>query len=131
MKEYCVDLEIAKELKENEFPQNTFFIWSKDREGDLITKKIFGNPYSEECTNAPTSDEILKELPNNIKDPNFHYFYHLKIEKSPIHDEMYLISYGITNQDRAWMEQYHIDDKKLSNALAKMWLYLKKEGYIK
>ena len=27
LKDYVVDLEIAKELKENGFPQNTFFIW--------------------------------------------------------------------------------------------------------
>lgn len=131
MKDFCVDLEISKELKENGYFQETLNWYIED----IKTGKIYFNksqyPTESKTYYAPFPDEILKELPREIKDPNFDYFYHLKIEKSPIHDEMYLISYGITSQDRAWMEQYNTDDKKLSNALAKMWIYLKKEGYIK
>jgi len=137
MKEYCVDLEIAKELKENGFPQITNFYHriQKDEIGEFTD---FSNTHlkSDFMTiinvySAPTTDELIKQLPREIKDLNFEYYYHLKIEQSPIHDEMYFISYGITNQDRAWMQYYDTDDKKLSNALAKMWLKLKKEGYIK
>lgn len=145
MEEYCVDLERAKQLKENGFPQDSEFYWNIHKAGgsvfpldDNLNKKFASyqekvgiNAVCYATYSAPTSDEILKELPREIKDLNFEYFYHLKIEKSPIHDEMYFISYGITSQDRAWMEYYNTDDKKLSNALAKMWIFLKKEGYIK
>jgi len=108
MEEYCVDLEIAKELKENGFPQNSHFIHSKDRYGHIISTKIIGNPYSEKCINAPTSDEILKELPPLM------YIWKC------------LDEYKIDYPDIEVMK-----DKKLSNALAKMYIYLKKEGYIK
>ena len=133
MKEFCADLEIAKELKEKGFPQECMFRYCcfDQSEKNLVIKYInesnFGLQY---ITDAPTSDELLKELPKVISDLNFDYYYHLKIEKSPIHDEFYFISYGITNQEHAWMEQYHANDKKLSNALAKMWLYLKKENLL-
>lgn len=138
MKEFCVDLKLAKELKENGFPQNTVYFYARwnskviiSEQWDLITQPFDSNTLQKPYYSAPTSDEILKELPREIKDSSFQRFYHLKIEQSPIHDEMYFISYGITNQDRAWMETYHTSDKKLSNALAKTWLDLKKEGYIK
>jgi len=143
MKEYCVDLDIAMELKINEFPQESNFYWYK-RLPEKNSWKFIGSkglqyknksfcftPDGNDILySAPTAEELIKELPREIKDLNFEYFYHLKIEQSPIHDERFLVSYGITNQDRAWMEQHHTEDKKLSNALALMWKLLKKEGYI-
>ncbi len=133
MKEYCVDLEIAKELKENGFAQETYFRYQIDMFGEVEIETIEFSVHDHvtEIYNTPISEEILKELPKEIKDPDFKYFYHLKIEKSSIYDEMYFVSYGITSPDRFWMETYRTDDKKPSNALAKMWLLLKKEGYIK
>ena len=160
MKEYCVDLEIAKELKENGFTQDTGFYFYRQDDGDIDIKgnltnrkewglsfisyktdkewllADFGHPdkwmgiQPEHFVSAPIAEELIKELPREIKDLNFEYYYHLKIEQSPIHDERFLVSYGITTQDRAWMEQHHTEDKKLSNALALMWKLLKKEGYI-
>lgn len=143
MEEYCVDLQMAKELKENGFPQDSEFYWNIHKAGggafpldDNLNKKFASyqekvgvNAVCYATYSAPISAEILRELPNEVKDPNFDY-YHLKIEKSPINDEMYFISYGITSEDRAWMEYYNTNDKKLEKALAKMWLHLKKEGYI-
>lgn len=137
MKEYCVDLEIAKELKQNGFHQNGNHYWHVYKEKDIFSLKPFylldHKPIDSGLAYdyfAPITDELIKELPREIKDLNFEYYYHLKIEQSPIHDERFLVSYGITNQDRAWMQQYHTEDKKLSNALALMWTLLKKEGYI-
>lgn len=101
MKNYCVDLEIAKELKDNGFPQNSYFWWNKTR-----------------CSiTAPTSDEILKELPKEIKTKR----------------DCYRIDIGYDIVKKVWYCGIceFFEDKKLSNALAKMWLYLKKEGYIK
>ena len=180
MKEHCVDLKIAKKLKENGFLQKSKFnyinssystgfegeniYWLCDNKWELydiepnaeyddtgiITKedglvpdftkicdyKKYKKFTSEKINkllvySAPFSDELLKELPGQIKDSDFDYYYHLNIERSSIYNEMYFISYGITNQNRAWMKYYNTDDKKLSKAIGKMWLLLKKEGYIK
>jgi len=149
MKEYCIDLEIAMELKINNFPQDTGFYFYRQDDGDIDIKgnltnrkewglsfisyktdkewllADFGHPdkwmgiQPEHFISAPTTDELLKELPNN-------YYYHLKIEKSPVNNE-YFVHYGIASKDRAWMKNHMTNDKKISNAVALMWLELKKE----
>ncbi len=134
MKKFCVDLELAKALKEGGFLQNSEFSWVMVGKGEaglqMDVRITTNNPLYVEIS-APISDEILKELPKEIKDINFTYFYHLKIERSLIHNERYFVSYGITSPTHAWMEQYQTNGNKLSNALAKMYLRLTKEGYIK
>jgi len=118
MKEFCVDLELAKELKENGFPQDTDKVWYKygnpliDEYTDEIVSRLWANNYKVRENNiqcsAPISDEILKELPPN--------------------------SYCGKDKENficAYLDFEEEDKKKLSNALAKMWLYLKKAGYIK
>ena len=80
---------------------------------------------------APTSDEILKELPQEIRDA-----YELSIDRS---EGLYYVYYWRWSPYDSEKESFgagefgrqEIKDKKLSNALAKIWLYLKKEGYIK
>jgi len=123
MKDYYVDLEIAKELKENGFPQDCIYKWNKMKNG---LYEICIIPDDLEIFHAPISDEILKELPTelwgcmlNIDKTNKGYYVwylpiHSEYDKRPKHD----ICPGHAK-------------KKLTNALAKMWLYLKKEGYIK
>lgn len=71
MKEFCVDLEITKELKENGYSKPCKYFYIKDPD----TLKVLTELHTEnECLNfkwikngryyAPTSDEILKELKN-------------------------------------------------------------------
>lgn len=134
MKEYCVDLELAKELKENGFPQETYFYWDNrwyyppvasdpiiiDEEMTLYLSKNaehVSDPYS-----APTSDELLKELPRFINTIGC-----LTITEGI--EDNWAISY-LSNGEYTH-NSIQILNKKLANALAKMWLYLKKEGYIK
>lgn len=120
MEEYCVDLEIAKELFENGFPQKCkcqwvrcysnngkwgwYFFEYKDSD-DRVNKQI----------DAPTSDEILKELPDGIK----------IVKQIGLNSGIFAIACPVGNKIK------YFEDKKLSNALAKTWIYLKKEGYIK
>ncbi len=122
MKEYCVDLEIAKKLEENKFPQKSYFCYRKN---------IFCNQFPLERKNkygykiltiysAPTSDEILKELEKY--DLNLHITYDTFTKEYSIIDAQY----GFEEDNDSCK-----NNKKLSNAVAKMWLYLKKEGYIK
>ena len=118
MKKYCVDLEIAKELEESGFPQETYFWWNECFITKISTYEIHSQKgYLEgKHLSAPTSDEILKELPITIN----------KVKNLTIHkgNTEYYVNYQEYNKHPI------IYDKILSNALAKMWLYLKKEGYI-
>ena len=148
MKEYCVDLELAKELQENGFPQETYFYWydvkNEKFEDEFVNMPILANKrytpvydgesnrYWKQCNalaekykySAPTSDEILKELPKYIKKD---IVYDLTIKNYPVASVILYQAYGVKELPYCKLQE----DEKLSNALAKMWLYLKKEGYIK
>ena len=99
MKEYCVDLDIAKELKKNGFPQKSEFLYEVELDGKYILRARGYEiiiPHEELC--------IVKDSINNI--------FWCGYEGKTLNDEL-----AATN-------------KKLSNALAKLWLYLKQEGYL-
>ena len=124
MEEYCVDLELAKELKENGFPQKSYFAYC-GYEGILAYPEYFRWHKELGRTHAPNSDELLKELPGQICYGDFEHtalnHHALFIEK--VEDYGYWhICYG----DNI----IAIRNKKLSNGLAEVWLLLKKEGYI-
>ncbi len=83
MKEYCVDLKIAKELKENGFPQNCKFFYAKYNK-KIVSSEQWGliiSPFDSQTIQkpylyAPTTDEILTALPNNfISDGNHYWLY--------------------------------------------------------
>lgn len=123
MKEFCVDLEIAKELKENGYSQISEFYHriQKDNIGEF-TDFSSTNLKSDFMTivnvySAPCSDEILKELPRNINNFDLNILW-VSEEKT------WAITYDMKNN-------LYTYDFILHHALAKMWLYLKKEGYIK
>lgn len=124
MKEYCVDLELAKELKENGFPQTSYQHY---KNGELLFGQIGCVRPRDIVYSAPTSDEILKELPLVFR-----------YNKTEICLEIYS-----TNEPRFFVtywdcpkpgesEQFlkEVEDKKLSNALAKCWIWLKQGGYL-
>ncbi len=126
MKEYCVDLEIAKELKENGFPQKC--VCSYDLNGISNYEECqyydFGIKEFKTCDisrlarfDAPFFDEILKELPRNINNFDLNILWVSK-------ERTWAITYDMKNN-------LYTYDFTLKHALAKMWLYLKKEGYIK
>ena len=128
MKEYCVDLEIAKELKKNGFPQDTYFYHEAARsinEEEYI--KIIDKNYNKLggayfYYSAPTTAELLKGLPNFITIEN--YVCILSINRA-LGGMFYVLYRGNKKISNCFK------DKKLSKALARLWIYLKKEGYIK
>ena len=127
MKEYCVDLELAVELKKKGFPQETeFYFVCKHLEDKLMAS--YANSHNK-VYSAPIAEEILKELPDIIIDSLWGEF---KIAVKKITSEYNVMYYipGDWDSDMILKEKI-CNDKKLSNALAKMYLYLKKEGYIK
>ena len=134
MKEYCVDLEIAKELKENGFPQNCHFWHGYNTCNCLNIYCYVPNVFYEKICSAPISDEILKELPDVIKWKKELWTEEatLKIERlfDNICNEIEHVTYYTDFSDDAVTDEFN-SDRKLSNSLARLWLYLKKEGYIK
>ena len=139
MKEYCVNLELAKELKENGYPQNSYNRYQVDILGEveIETLEFSDHDHVKECYSAPTSDEILKELPNFIIHNNTNYYLNIFRDtytgiRPEITENYYEVSY-ITLHFLCLdaPNNYCVEEDKLSNALAKMWLYLKKEGHIK
>ncbi len=119
MKEYCVDLEIAKKLKINGFPQDTFFWYNKE---GYFKSRFTNNLFRKGSFSAPTSDEILKELPHEING----FIFRIERTKTEFVTGYFELSHG---DDEVRFGYFY--NKNLSNALAKHWLYLKKEGYIK
>jgi len=124
MEKHCVSLEIAKELKEARWTKETEFWWLLGGyEGDsgnkywvvnkkylaVMTKKQvkLNEGLGYKCYPAPLATEILEELPD------------LRISKG---DNTYLV----IDDEGSSLEV----DKSLPNALAKMWLYLKKKGLL-
>ncbi len=130
MKEYCVDLELAKELKENGFPQTSYHHY---KNGELLSGQIGCVRPSEIVYSAPTSDEILKEL-KKFSAFKIHSRYVYVDENKLQHlFKCTIDSDTRIDQNNNFFKIYTngVNDKKLSNVLAKMWLGLKKEGYIK
>ena len=134
MSKYCVDLETAKELKKNGFPQKGewgYFNIAPEGHEDHIILCNHGAD-SMVVAFAPTSDEILEQLPLYIKNRyGVDQKYSMRIMLYP---DYYQVTYGFETYD-GWFVPYQnpmeeICDLQLVNALAKMWLYLKKEGYI-
>ena len=134
MKEYCVDLEIAKQLKENGFPQTNgiLYMWEN---GDLTTyeyqNEILGvdneeNLDSQGLLRSSTSDEILKELPHEI---NGFILEIIRYEDGTIEAD-YVRSLW-RDEDTEYLIKSRKLFYKLSNCLAELWIDLKKEGYIK
>ena len=133
MKEFCVDLEIAKELKENGFSQGENFYWIIEQNKPFLWLcdyyiemdgefGLFGEWNKLETYYAPTSDEILKELPNFITIENYVCILHIN---RALGGTFYVYYGGVTKISPVFK------DKKLSNILSELWIWGRKEGYIK
>lgn len=130
MNNYSVDLEIAKELKVKGFPQTSYLIYAtptwengayRVKGIPFIKHEIKELQFSDDIS-APISDEILKELPTILELEESLFFLGINCLEG---------GYNAYYQTNCAAELIEIFDTKLSNALAQVWLYLKKEGYIK
>jgi hypothetical protein len=80
----------------------------------------------ENCDIAtPTSDELLKELPTTIGSCIFNMYRGII---TPDYYVGYWNDSGYNDNGKDNVKQFN--DEKLSNALAKLWIYLKKEKLI-
>ena len=129
LQDICVSLELAKQLKEAGFPQESLFYWVYPgtwwgdgdepllferghffRSSTFVVGKDCGIP-------APTVAELGEALPAYLDNNNTPT---LTLDKGDGWDCCY--------KDR---KQHHlVGAEKMSDVLAKMWLYLKKEGLL-
>lgn len=128
-----VNLELSKQLKEAGYPQeNHEFYWleqvSPGRSKtypDGMFRLVRGKETSlpEQFVFAsPTADEILEQLPAQIKNKR------LQIDKMPAGE--FCISYIPFNASDQEEIVVFGTTPSLADAAAKMWLYLKKEGLL-
>ncbi len=129
LKDICVDLKIAKELKEKGFSQDSLFYHVEFTNGKTVLHKRgaeFPSFIIETKYSAPTTDELLAELPVMIEDRGFDYW--LQIDK--LHKEYQIIYANIDDNDD-WLKGVNSCDEKLPNMAAKRWIYLKDNGLLK
>jgi len=131
IEKYVVSLELAKKLKEAGWEKETVYWWWERRSssGKLITQEarykddppIFldGNTV-EIIAPAPLAEEMLEELPKKITKHSLTYWLTMD------YDDAYIMTYS----DCDWFAIVQSMDKKLSNALARLWLWLKENGYL-
>jgi len=122
---HCVSLEIAKQLKEAGYNQRGECWWFISPMSDPII--VSANPllgHSEEAYVAPLATEILEELPFGLEGENGNDI--LKIER---YKNGYSVCYFDDGQDKYTGKTHLLKmSDTLPNALAKLWLYLKKGG---
>ena len=100
----CVSLELAKELKENGFPDKTLFVWTQDVTGYSIVMRSTGSlDWGNVVCLAPTVAELGEALPECISTERV-------LKKWSVNSEYDFSVISVTEV----------------NARAKMWLYLKK-----
>lgn len=135
-----VRLQTAKLLKEAGFPQNTTWYWHFNEVygGNHINLHNDGN----NCA-APTTDELLEELPDTLNYNKRKLRLHItrgimgKDHNDKIIGRAFQVFYGINawneltavGYKRPWIDKYFICES-LPEALAQMYLWLKKEGLI-
>ena len=124
LQDICVSLELAKELKENGFKQDCLFEYQMAKGGIFnVTNLMMSGQNIQgiivDRFSAPTVSELGEELPDEI---NSLFLKIIKMDKERW--EVYYQDYAKENIIVCGSA------KSFANAMAKMWLYLKKEGLL-
>ncbi len=107
---HVVSLEIAKQLKDAGWQKETEFWWDLFTPPELTQSKSSNKEYQ---ISAPLATEILEELPREVS-----------IKQYPENDSVrYQVGH---NADKMTLQTYRYNNN-LCDALAEMWLYLRKE----
>ena len=134
LQDITVSLELAKELKEAGYPQESLFYWINDSiDSEYFIGGNFQNNEDEEepyidfdwlkeekrdFYSAPTVAELGEALPKRVGEGRL------------------VIEWNDIESVKSWLVRYYGGSggygcqKKLADAMAKMWLYLKKEGLL-
>ena len=127
MKSICVSLETSKALKAADWTKPTVFVWVRYGSPSLprrvLEQRIDNPPISEsfgEWYYAPTAEEVLRELPSQIKSISAHF----RIYRTETKWQCSYDRYGV----HADIVKTH---ESLSEAASQMWLWCVSEGHIK
>ena len=127
LQDICVSLELAKELKEVGYPQESLFYWEQCVDVELacykvahITRGVDLGEDDEIICSAPTVTELLDELPRS-RDT-----YEVVKPRQADHESS---EWRCFYKDELRLDRTQTDTK-LVNALAKMYIYLKKNGLV-
>jgi|GEM_PF-4312247 len=129
----CCDLEISKSLKEKGFRQDGLWIWviaKRPSDGVVLFDRTTAKNCNVDKYSAPTAEELLMELPKVLENDVYDDFY-LDLR---IYEKESECFYKDRWEERTLYindEKVSFVDKKLCNALAKMWIYLKDNGLLK
>ena len=150
MEKHCVSLELANQLKKAGWKKETKFYWVKEKTNeceslnafDLMIKvgeefipvtieTVYENFEVKRCDyfSAPLATEILEELPSIIEREitEINTFGVGTLYIARMVKGTYVVEY--CDGDMNVIKEF--GDLSLPNALAKMWIYLKKEGLLK
>jgi len=122
--ELVVSLDTAKKLKAAGWIKPTAHCWSMSNisNGEY---RVYVSAHLANDINAPTAEEILVELPiQRIDDGDTP----LELAISRCRTYWY-VAYLVSEEVAPYETEFH--DVSLSEAAAQMWLWCKKEGYIK
>jgi len=120
--EQVVSLELAKEMKELGLPQDSFWSWQihkKWKTKQLILSMAKTKPEIFDFYSAPTVSEIGERLPNLITIHN----------GAGAKNNMWCIIYDESYKTYNGVNQLEYSNN-FADAMAKMWIYLKKEGLL-
>lgn len=131
MKNLTVSLELAKQLKEAGFPQETYFYYDKAFYADKY--KLRGgrsnHVHPDYVHSAPTAEEILEYFPQNQIEYDLGHdeidVLELRIEKNE--QGMWFVWFGMGTHYEMLFEA---EEESLVEAAGNMFLFLKKEGLL-
>ena len=118
MNKYVIDLELAKKLEDLRVKS-----WGEGYNKPFVRMRGNGDTCDVEILYpAFTNEEMLERLPSFIYGEVFNY--ELIISKKEL-TNMYIVKYEGSEDNLMYVQ-----DKKLSNALARMWIWLIENGYV-
>ena len=140
IEQICVSLELAKQLKEAGYPQESLFYVDEaskqttypNTEFRKIIREVDGKLTNTEYFSSPTASELLEELPNYISDTPDGFYLHIAKWHEEIEKEPYQCFYKPAkgNVKRAFENFAEFRGNTTQDALAKMWLYLKQNNLL-
>lgn len=128
-----VSLETAKALKDAGFRQDTYFYWNHvmvNNRGKLEWQLDYRKIGDRNNIPAPTTDKLLEELPCQFKYGGA--WFDLQITKWPKEYKVQYVEFYFNDDNLLEISDSLCEFKveSLPEALAQMWLWLKKEGLL-
>lgn len=124
---YVVNRELAQKLQENGYPKDTTFYYqspNEDEEHWTIVQRPM--TFSEHNIPAPMADEIEEQLPLSTEDIGTTYYLNVWRDE----EGTYTVSYMSADDPGNILDDNALyDSKSRVRALAKIWLWLRDNGY--